>query len=363
MSQISPIRLDVATPSRSYPIHIGNGLLERAGELAPATSGPTVIVTNETIAPLYLDKLDTAIDGATHTFVMPDGERFKTMDTCMELVDLLLQHKLGRDATLIALGGGVVGDLTGFAASIYQRGIDFIQVPTTLLAQVDSSVGGKTAVNRPLGKNMVGAFHQPVTVIADLDTLSTLSPREFLAGLAEVIKYGLLGDADFFVWIEQHLDELLARDPLLLAEAVRRSCAHKARIVAADERESGVRALLNLGHTFGHAIEAHLQYRDWLHGEAVATGMLMAAHMSVESGTLDAPARDRIHALLERAGLPVALPADLSADRMHTFMQGDKKNRGGQIRLVLMDGIGRSRLRNDYRDADLQRTLEHFCRT
>lgn len=361
MPDTQSIRLDVETPSRSYPIHIGSKLIQRSGRLIPALDGPKVIVTNETIAPLYLDSLEEAIGGATHTFVMPDGERFKSIDTCMELVDVLLQNKLGRDSVLVALGGGVVGDLTGFAAAIYQRGINFIQVPTTLLAQVDSSVGGKTAVNRALGKNMVGAFHQPLAVIADLTTLTTLPPREYLAGMAEVIKYGLLGDADFFEWIEAHLTGLLDRDTDLMAEAVRRSCDHKARIVAADERESGVRALLNLGHTFGHAIEAHLEFEGWLHGEAVATGMLMAAHMSVESGTLDTASRERIHKLLERAGLPVKLPPGLDANRMRTFMQGDKKNRGGLIRLVLLDGIGHAELRDDYRDADLQRTLEHFC--
>lgn len=356
-----PIRLNVAAPSRHYPILIGSGLLGQAEHYPRLQPERTVIVSNETIAPLYLDGLRAAL-GDARSFIIPDGEQHKTLDTCARLLDFLLEARLGRDTTLVALGGGVVGDLTGFAASIYQRGIDFIQVPTTLLAQVDSSVGGKTAVNRPLGKNMVGAFHQPVAVIADLDTLSTLPQRELLAGLAEVFKYGLLGDADFFQWCEQQLPALLNRDASALATAVARSCEHKARIVAADERESGQRALLNLGHTFGHAIEAHLQYKDWLHGEAVACGMLMAADLSARLGWMPAAEVERIRLLLETAGLPIAPPPGLDPASMLRFMQGDKKNLAGQIRLILMDGIGQARLSADYPAEALQATLEAFCR-
>ncbi len=359
---MKPIRLDVKTPSRAYPIHIGTDLLtERSLYPAGLTPENTLVVTNDVVAELYLDSLLSTLGDGTPSFVMPDGESHKTLETCTALLDDLLARHAGRDCTLIALGGGVVGDLTGFAAAIYQRGINFVQVPTTLLAQVDSSVGGKTAVNRPLGKNMVGAFHQPVAVISDLNTLKTLPQREFLAGLAEVIKYGLLGDAGFFDWLESNIDGLLERDPKLMTEAIYNSCAHKARIVSADEREGGVRALLNLGHTFGHAIEAHLQYTDWLHGEAVAAGMLMAADMSVRERWMDTHARDRIERLLQRAGLPTTLPAGLTAERMRGFMRGDKKNLGGHIRLVLMDGIGRARLRADYSTEALDATLRHFC--
>jgi len=359
---MTPIRLDVQTPSRAYPIHIGTNLLTERS-LYPSTMKPrnTIVVTNDVVAELYLEPVLSTIGTGTRQFVIPDGESHKTLDTCGALLDEMLGHRLGRDSTLIALGGGVVGDLTGFAAAIYQRGINFVQVPTTLLAQVDSSVGGKTAVNRPLGKNMVGAFHQPLAVITDLSTLDTLPQRELLAGLAEVIKYGLLGDSGFFDWLETNLSGLLAREPDLLAEAVHISCAHKARIVAQDEREAGVRALLNLGHTFGHAIEAHLHYQGWLHGEAVATGMLMAADMSAREGRLSTAARDRIEDLLALAGLPIRPPADLDAARMLNFMRGDKKNLDGQIRLILMDGIGQACLSADYSTESLQATLNHFC--
>ncbi len=359
---MTPIRLDVQTPSRAYPIHIGTQLLTDRS-LYPGTITPhnTIVVTNEVVAELYLEPVLHTIGPGTRQFVIADGESHKTLDTCGELLDAMLGHHLGRDCTLIALGGGVVGDLTGFAAAIYQRGINFVQVPTTLLAQVDSSVGGKTAVNRPLGKNMVGAFHQPLAVITDLSTLDTLPQRELLAGLAEVIKYGLLGDARFFDWLDANLSGLLAREPDLLAEAVHVSCAHKARIVAQDEREAGIRALLNLGHTFGHAIEAHLHYQGWLHGEAVATGMLMAADMSARENRISAAARDRIESMLERAGLPTRPPAGLDAEQMLNFMRGDKKNLGGQIRLILLDEIGQACLSADYSTESLLATLNHFC--
>lgn len=361
---MNPIRLDVKTPSRSYPIHIGNSLLgSRNSYPEQLNPGSTLIVTNTVVAELYLDKVLAALGASTPHIAIPDGEQYKSMDTCMELLDFMLRRKMGRDATLVALGGGVVGDLTGFAAAIFQRGINFVQVPTTLLAQVDSSVGGKTAVNRPLGKNMVGAFHQPISVITDLDTLATLPQREFLAGLAEIIKYGLLGDENFFGWIEANLSGILDRDSALLTEAIFQSCAHKARIVTADEKESGVRALLNLGHTFGHAIEGHLKYQGWLHGEAVATGMLMAADMSARESWILTADVDRVLQLLEKAGLPTKLPTSLDATTMLDFMRGDKKNIGGQIRLVLLDKIGQARLTSDYSERALHDTLTHFCQS
>nr|MBV6629880.1 3-dehydroquinate synthase [Oceanococcus sp. HetDA_MAG_MS8] len=361
---MKPVRLDVNIPGRHYPIHIGQGLIGQA-DLLPhqARAQSTVIISNATIAQHYLAPLKSTWSEPVLHFLIEDGEAFKTLDTAAALIDFLLEHKLGRDTTLIALGGGVVGDLCGFVAAIYQRGISFIQVPTTLLAQVDSSVGGKTAVNRPAGKNMVGAFHQPQVVIADLATLDTLPQRELQAGLAEVIKYGLIGDANFFAWLENNIEGLLERDPKLLLEAVYNSCAHKARVVARDEREAGQRALLNLGHTFGHAIEAHLQYKGWLHGEAVGCGMLMAADCSARQGWLDADAVHRIARLLERAGLPLAPPAGLSAASMLNFMRGDKKNVDGQIRLVLFDGIGQTRVSSDYDAAALGATLQAFCTT
>lgn len=359
---MSLTRVDVATPSRQYPILIGRGLLaERAHYPAELDPARCVIVSNETIAPLYLERVQQAFGGGLREYLMPDGERYKSLDTCAALLDYLLEQRLGRDCTLLALGGGVVGDLTGFAAAIFQRGIHFVQLPTTLLAQVDSSVGGKTAVNRPLGKNMVGAFHQPIAVLADTDTLGTLPQREFLAGLAEVLKYGLLGDADFYHWIRREQAGLLARDPALLQQAIEQSCRHKAAIVAADEREAGQRALLNLGHTFGHAIEAHLQYRDWLHGEAVACGMLMAAAMSARLGWLHGDEVARLRELLHSLGLPVAPPAGLTPAAMLEHMRGDKKNLGGQIRLVLLDKIGQARVVSDYAAQALEDTLHEFC--
>lgn len=360
---MKPVRLDVNIPGRHYPIHIGRGLLGQA-ELLPHNlrEQTTVIVSNPTVAKHYMARLKSTWTGSVLHFLMEDGEAFKTLDTAAALIDFLLAHKLGRDATLVALGGGVVGDLCGFVAAVYQRGIAFIQVPTTLLAQVDSSVGGKTAVNRPAGKNMVGAFHQPQAVIADLATLDTLPQRELQAGLAEVIKYGLIGDSNFFAWLESNMEGLLERDPKLLLEAVYNSCAHKARVVARDEREAGQRALLNLGHTFGHAIEAHLQYQDWLHGEAVGCGMLMAADCSARHGWLDGDAVQRIARLLERAGLPLAPPAGLSATQMLDLMRGDKKNLNGQVRLVLFDGIGQARVSADYDPQLLDATLQAFCK-
>lgn len=338
--------LTVALGERSYPIHIGPGLLGETSHFANALAGRQVlIVSNETVAPLYLERLAATLgEYEVATLVLPDGERYKDLETLNRIFDRLLELHFDRSATLVALGGGVIGDLTGFAAATYQRGIHLIQVPTTLLAQVDSSVGGKTGVNHARGKNMIGAFYQPRAVIADTDTLATLPERELHAGLAEVIKYGLIRDAEFFAWLEDHMSDLLARDAAALRHAIRRSCEIKAEIVAADERESGQRALLNLGHTFGHAIETGTGYTDWLHGEAVAAGICMAADLSARIGWLAEAARARILRLIAAAGLPTAAPGHLSPERMHELMAVDKKNVGGHRRLVLLAGIGDGRV-------------------
>jgi 3-dehydroquinate synthase len=327
---------------RSYPIHIGDNLLGRAELLAPHIVGQqVVVVSNETVAPLYLDKLLAGL----HTYkcfpvILPDGEQYKTLETLNLIFDALLSKRCDRKTTLIALGGGVIGDITGFAAACYQRGVAFIQVPTTLLAQVDSSVGGKTGVNHPLGKNMIGAFYQPRCVIADTGTLNTLPERELSAGLAEIIKYGLISDAAFFDWLEINMVALRARDPATLIYAVERSCRNKAEVVAADERESGVRALLNLGHTFGHAIETGMGYGVWLHGEAVGAGMMMAADLSWRLGWLSIGDKQRTQNLLARAGLPTHAPAELSRERFAELMSVDKKVMDGKLRLVLLKSIG-----------------------
>ncbi|MCL2524728.1 MAG: 3-dehydroquinate synthase [Betaproteobacteria bacterium] len=337
--------LNVALGERSYPIHIGCGLLADEALLGPyLKQKKAVVVTNATVAPLYLQTLTdtlTRAGVAAQPVILPDGEQYKTWETLNRIFDALLGAHCERSTSLIALGGGVIGDMGGFAAACYQRGMPFIQVPTTLLAQVDSSVGGKTAINHPLGKNMIGAFYQPRLVLADLNTLDTLPERELAAGLAEVIKYGLIRDAAFFVWLENHLDALLARDKAALAYAVACSCASKAAVVAADERETGERALLNLGHTFGHAIETGLGYGVWLHGEAVAAGTLIAAELSARLGWLTADAVHRIERLFVRAGLPVRAPR-LGADRYLAWMRHDKKVQDGKLRLVLLQGIGRA---------------------
>lgn len=354
--------LTVPLGLRSYPIHIGAGLLDQPALLHPYLGkGGALIVTNSTVAPLYLQRLRRSLPAQTASVTVADGEQHKSLATLEQVFDALLQHRIGRDGTLIALGGGVIGDLAGFAAASYQRGIDFIQIPTTLLAQVDSSVGGKTAVNHPRGKNMIGAFHQPRLVLADTGTLATLPAREFSAGVAEIIKYGLLGDREFFEWLEQHLDELLARHEAALSFAIHRSCANKARIVGEDERESAARALLNLGHTFGHAVETHTGYSQWLHGEAVAVGMCMAADLSCRLGWLGAGERDRAIRLIGRAGLPTQLPAGMTPTLFLEYMGHDKKVLAGQLRLVLMQGIGISLVTKDFDAAKLQETLEYFC--
>lgn len=353
------VRVDLDT--RSYPILIGAGLLSVPGCLSPYVSGTQVlVVTNDRVGPLYLRRAVAALEGKeAATLVLPDGERHKTMATLSRIFDALIDGRFDRGVTLAALGGGVIGDLTGFAAACYQRGVDFIQIPTTLLAQVDSSVGGKTGVNHPRGKNMIGAFHQPRCVLADTATLETLPDRELRAGLAEVIKYGLMADAVFFGWLETHMAALLAREPEALAVAIERCCQLKAQIVAADERESGVRALLNLGHTFGHAIEAAQDYLGLLHGEAVAAGMAMAARCSADLGWLSEADRDRALALLAAAGLPTGRPPGLDAVQLWDFMASDKKVSEGRIRLVLLDGIGAARLTADYPASALRVTLEY----
>ncbi len=334
--------LTVDLGERSYPIVIGSHLLEN-GEFARYVPGKRVaIVTNTTVAPLYLERLTAMLEAAgkqCFPVILPDGEEAKNADNLMQIFTELLEHKCDRKTTLVALGGGVIGDMTGFAAATYMRGVPFVQVPTTLLAQVDSSVGGKTAINHPLGKNMIGAFYQPQSVLADTATLSTLPDRELSAGLAEVIKHGAIIDADFFRWQEANMTQLRARDGEALAHAIRRSCEIKADVVRQDEREGGLRAILNFGHTFGHAIEAGLGYGDWLHGEAVGCGMVMAADLSVRLGYLAPEDKARIVALVQAAGLPTVAP-DLGEDRWLDLMEVDKKNEDGKIKFILLKPLG-----------------------
>ncbi|HSN23163.1 MAG TPA: 3-dehydroquinate synthase [Methylomicrobium sp.] len=338
--------IHVELGERSYPIYIGPNLLSRTDLFdRHIKSKQVLIVTNETVAPLYLDKaLQNLQAYHVETVILPDGEQYKTLDYVSRIFDKLLASKFSRNATLIALGGGVIGDMGGFAAACYQRGIAFLQIPTTLLAQVDSSVGGKTGVNHPLGKNMIGAFYQPQCVLADTDVLDTLDDRQLAAGMAEVIKYGLIRDASFFVWLENNIDALRARDKRALAHAIERSCLNKAEIVAKDETESGLRATLNLGHTFGHAIETGSGYGTYLHGEAVAIGICQAADLSLRKGWLQQQDVARIIALIQRAGLPVSPPAALSAEGFLELMAVDKKNLDGQIRLILLEEIGKATL-------------------
>lgn len=353
--------LTVDLGSRSYPIEIGQALFADPTRYAGRIAGRQVmIVTNETVAPLYLDALRLALEPhfEVQTLIVPDGERYKDFATLNLVFDALLSRRFDRRCTLVALGGGVIGDMTGFAAASYQRGVDFVQVPTTLLAQVDSSVGGKTGINHPLGKNMIGAFHQPRAVIADTLTLNTLPDRELSAGLAEVIKYGVIVDADFFSWLEASMDALRAREPEMLAKAIHRSCVLKAEVVAADERESGRRALLNLGHTFGHAIETGMGYGTWLHGEAVGAGICLASRLSARLGWIDAPTVERIENLVARAGLPIAPPAGLHTGDFMRLMAVDKKVLDGQLRLVLVRGIGQALVTSDYPQAELLAMLD-----
>jgi 3-dehydroquinate synthase len=355
-------RVDIDLGERSYPILIGPRLLEDTQLLSTHIAARSLlIVTNETIAPLYLPKLQSALQGPrVATLVLPDGERHKTLENFSRILDSLVAERMNRDAAAVALGGGVIGDMVGFAAACYQRGIDYVQVPTTLLAQVDSSVGGKTGVNHPRGKNMIGAFHQPRCVLADTSTLQTLPPREYSAGLAEVVKYGFIRDVAFLQWIEANVEQLLAREDAAVMHAVRRSCEIKADVVGQDEREHGLRAILNLGHTFGHAIETASGYGNWLHGEAVAAGMVMAADMSTRLGWLQPAERDRVVQVLTRLGLPVA-PPRIGAQRGRELMGMDKKVLGGRIRLVLLQGLGRAAVVDDYAAQSLDATLQaHF---
>jgi 3-dehydroquinate synthase len=339
----------IALGSRAYDIRIAAGLLD-ASEVFAAVAAPrasALIVSNTTVAPLYATRLERSV--APHFSrvlhcVLPDGEQYKNWETLDQIFTALLRHHCDRKTTLFALGGGVIGDMTGFAAACYMRGVPFVQVPTTLLAQVDSSVGGKTAINHPLGKNMIGAFYQPRLVVADLATLHSLPQRELSAGLAEVIKHAAIADVDFLAWLEAHIDALLARDHAALAEAVARCCRIKSQVVAQDETESGLRAILNFGHTFGHAIEAGMGYGNWLHGEAVGAGMVLAADLSVRLGLLAPAEAERLTRLIACAGLPVRCP-DLGAARWAELMQVDKKADGGEVRFVLLHGLGRPLLR------------------
>lgn len=354
--------LTVDLGERSYPIFIGPGLLGNADLLTPYIKGKQVcIVTNETIAPIYLDLLKESLaDFHVDVVILPDGESHKTLETLNQIYTTLLEKRHNRTTTLIALGGGVVGDMTGFAAASYQRGVDFIQVPTTLLSQVDSSVGGKTGVNHALGKNMIGAFHQPNVVVIDTAVLSTLPQRELAAGFAEVVKYGLIADKPFFSWLEANVDALMSCEAGALAYAIEVSCQNKADVVTQDEREGGIRAILNLGHTFGHAIETAQGYGNWLHGEAVATGMLMAMDLSCREGWLSTDDLERATQLLLRASLPVKAPKDMTAEQFIDLMSVDKKVLDGDLRLVLMSELGQALVTKEFAMANLRETLAAF---
>jgi len=354
--------LHVDLGERSYPIHIGQGLIDQSALLRDAIIGSSaLIVTNTTVAPLYRQRLDAALEGLkTATVILPDGEAYKSIESLQKIWDALIEGRFDRNTTLIALGGGVIGDITGFAAASYQRGVNFIQIPTTLLSQVDSSVGGKTGINHPGGKNMLGAFWQPQVVIADTDTLNTLPDRELSAGLAEVIKYGLIYDEAFLSWIEANIDALRAREPQALAYAIRRSCEIKAEVVSQDERETGLRAILNLGHTFGHAIENAQGYGNWLHGEAVGAGMCMAARLSELEGCLSAAEVERTRHIMQRAGLPTHAPANMSLEQFTHLMGIDKKVLDGKLRLILLNRVGEAAVRADFSAVNLHQCLAEF---
>jgi len=357
-------KLIVELGARSYPIYIGSGLLTQPDILQSyIKSTQVLVVTNDTVAALYLDKILAQLgEYRVEIVILPDGEQFKTLDSITSIFDKLLASKFSRNSTLIALGGGVIGDMGGFAAACYQRGIAFLQIPTTLLAQVDSSVGGKTGVNHPLGKNMIGAFYQPQCVIADADVLDTLDDRQLSAGLAEVIKYGLIRDSEFFVWLEDNMDALLARDKTALAYAIEQSCLNKAQIVAEDETETGVRATLNLGHTFGHAIETGTGYQHYLHGEAVAIGTCQAADLSRRMGWLTDADVDRIITIFSQAKLPVTPPAQMTVEQFLDLMAVDKKNINGQIRVILLKKIGEALLPMNVERSLLEQTLTSYGR-
>ncbi len=356
-------KIAVNLGERTYPIHVGQGLIDKPELFQPFINGDkAVIISNETIAPLYAERLSDSISQFVQVeqIILPDGEIHKNLTTVNNLFDELLSMPCDRKTTLLGLGGGVVGDITGFVAACYQRGISYIHVPTTLLAQVDSSIGGKTGVNHPLGKNMIGAIYQPKCVIADIDMLISLPDREFRAGLAEVIKYGLIRDPDYFVWLEENADSIFDRSRNVLTYAIETSCQNKADVVELDERESGIRALLNFGHTFGHAIENKLGYKDWLHGEAVAAGMVIAAEFSKRLGFIDADQRDRVKNIMERYGLPVAPPHGMTEDEFMSAMAVDKKVAAGKIRFIVLEQIGKARVIDEYPPLTLQQTLAAF---
>lgn len=355
------VKIDIELGERSYPIHIGSGLITQSDLYGHAITGKNVlIVSNETVAPLYFDKVLAALSGYNvNSIILPDGEAYKTLATLETIYDRLLELRYDRTCTLIALGGGVIGDMCGYAAASYQRGVNFIQIPTTLLSQVDSSVGGKTGVNHPLGKNMIGAFHQPKAVIADIQSLSTLDDRQLKAGLSEVIKYGFLIDKPFYDWLCLNMQVLLDRDEAALSYAVQRCCQIKADVVAQDEREKGLRALLNLGHTFGHAIETAMGYGNWLHGEAVATGMCMAADLSMRLGWLTSQEKQDCIRLVERAGLPTQSPNEMSTQQFIDLMAQDKKVRDHTLNLILLKGIGKTVMTSDFTEEMLIATIEN----
>lgn len=352
--------LTVALGERAYPIYIESGLLTANSPLTQHIKSKRVcIVSNDIVYPLYGDKLTALLsDYDVDHIVLPDGEAEKSLENFNAIMSHLLANHHGRDTTLIALGGGVIGDICGFAAACYQRGVDFIQVPTTLLSQVDSSVGGKTAINHPLGKNMVGAFYQPKAVLIDIDSLATLPDREFAAGMAEVIKYGILGDGKFFEWLEQNQAKITAKDQQILAVMIERCCQCKAEIVAQDEKEAGLRALLNLGHTFGHAIEAEQGYGQWLHGEAVGAGMVLAAELAVNKELLTSSELCRIIELIKTFSLPIKAPEDMGYESFLKHMKLDKKNLAGKLRFILPTAIGTSEMRDDISEQELKQLLE-----
>lgn len=357
MPETTTLKVDLG--DRSYPIYIGQNLLDQTDILKQHIPGNSaLIVSNDVVAPLYLEKVEALLDGIRFkSVILPDGEQHKNLDVLNTIFDALLTHRMDRNTTIIALGGGVVGDMAGFAAASYQRGVHLIQIPTTLLSQVDSSVGGKTGVNHPLGKNMIGAFYQPRAVIADTSTLNTLDDRQLSAGLAEIIKYGLIEDVDFFDWIDENMDALLQREPQALAYAIEVSCQTKANIVAADEKESGKRALLNFGHTFGHAIETGMGYGKWLHGEAVGAGMCMAAKMSALLGWIDTAQVEKTIAIMHRAKLPTTAPNDMSEQQFLDLMSVDKKVMDGVLRLILLKKIGHAVITKDYNKDQLAEAI------
>lgn len=362
--------VNVDLGDRSYPIYIGSALLDKPELLQRHINGKKVlVVTNTTVAPLYLDKIMASIKGkgvdvTVESVILPDGEKYKDVNTLVKIYDKAVETRMDRKCTFVALGGGVIGDMCGYAAASFLRGVNFIQIPTTVMAQVDSSVGGKTGVNHPLGKNLIGAFYQPQCVLVDTDTLNTLPDRELASGIAEVIKYGLIRDATFFEWLEKNMEDLLSRDAGAFAYAIKRSCQNKAEVVSLDEKEGGIRATLNLGHTFGHAIETNLGYGEWLHGEAVGAGTAMAADMSLRLGWIDKPLQTRILSLLERARVPVAPPRHLTRAMFRSTMALDKKVADGKLKMILLKGpLGNCLFTADFDPKALEETLATFCET